>query len=61
MAMGEESMMVMCARVAAVETERSRRIADTPWRVELSGLGVGLNVRDERKGDVKTPWFLSKC
>lgn len=49
MAMGEESMMVMCARVAAVETERSRWIADTSWRVELSGLGVGLNVRDERK------------
>lgn len=48
MAMGEESMMVMCARVA-VETERSRRIADTSWRVELSGLGVGLNVRDKRK------------
>lgn len=46
MAMGEESMMVMCARVAAVETERSRRIADTSWRVELS---VGLNVRDKRK------------
>lgn len=49
MAMGEESMMVMCARVAAVETERSRRIADTSWRVDLTGLGVGLNVRDERK------------
>lgn len=42
-------MMVMCARVGAVETERSSWISGTSWQVELTRLGVALNVRDERK------------